>query len=65
MEKSLTVTVPQTPNFIKVGTVMLPLTDFSDTELQQIGKMWTEEVIARKHRMSKNLLQEILKSPKV
>lgn len=47
MEIKLKAHIPHTPNFIKVGENMIELADFSDEDLRQIGKEWTELLIAK------------------
>lgn len=41
---------PTTPNFIKVRVgskeeVTLPISDFTEEELREVGRKWTEELI--------------------
>ena len=41
---------PSTPNFIKVRVgskeeVTLPISDFTDEELREVGRKWTKELI--------------------
>jgi len=48
---------PTTPNFIQVRigrqeSNTVPISDFSEEELREIGKKWTEDLVAsaRKHK---------------
>lgn len=52
---------PTTPNFIKVRLgskeeVTLPISDFTDEELGQIGDRWTKDLIASAQRNRRNRL---------
>ncbi len=49
MKKEIEISLPSIPNFLKVGEVVLDISDFSDDELQQIGKEWTEKMIKLAH----------------
>lgn len=52
LTKNVVVSVPMTPNFISVNGVMLPISDFTEKELREIGLVWTEELI-KKAKMRK------------
>lgn len=41
------VEIPMTPNFIKVGDTHKPITDFTDDQLREIGKEWTEALVKK------------------
>lgn len=47
MEKKLTVHIPTVPNFLKVGEQTFPISDFSEKELKEIGREWTQNLIER------------------
>lgn len=49
------IVVPSTPNFLQVRigskeVVTVPIKDFSEDELRDIGKKWTEELVAKSRR---------------
>jgi hypothetical protein len=55
MKKKLTTLVevktPMTPNFIATENGdHIPVTDFSEPELREIGKAWTEALIVKRRR---------------
>lgn len=56
MQKKFKVQTPLTPNFITVGTEKLPIADFNESELRQIGTEWTKALIksAREKRKLRN-----------
>lgn len=45
MEKKVAVVIPMTPSFIKVGNESISIKKFTDDELREIGKEWTEKLI--------------------
>jgi len=45
MEKKMSVKCPSVPNFLVVGTHSLSITEFSEEELREVGKEWTERLI--------------------
>lgn len=47
MKKHIEVVVPSVPNFLKVGTQTVSVAEFSNNELRQIGREWTEKLIKR------------------
>lgn len=51
------INIPLTPNFIKVGNDtendMLPIADFTDRELAEIGRRWTNELIEKANKRRK------------
>lgn len=49
MEKKIIVTIriPLTPNFIEAGDKMLPVADFTEEELRQIGQEWIEQLVKK------------------
>jgi len=47
MEKKITVHCPLVPNFIKTDYEMISIADFTEDELREIGKEWTEELIKK------------------
>ena len=56
MEKKVKVNIPKVPNFIKVGNEFISVTEFTEDELNEIGKEWTAKLIARsKDRIKKGL----------
>ncbi len=52
MKKKVEVTLPTTPNFIKVGNGYISVLDFTEKELKEIGRKWTEELIAKRRKKS-------------
>lgn len=52
--KELEISIPTLPNFLCVGeTECLSISDFSEKELRQIGKEWTDALV----RKSKSILK--------
>lgn len=47
MEKSFKVAIPTVPNFLKVNTNTLSIAEFTEKELREIGKEWTEALVTR------------------
>lgn len=45
MEKRIKVEIPAVPNFIKAGSEMISIADYTDDELSKIGFEWTEKLI--------------------
>jgi hypothetical protein len=45
--KAKQVQIPLTPNFIRVGGEMLPISEFTADELDAIGREWTKKLIQR------------------
>lgn len=39
------VSLPTLPNFVKVGTESVNVSELSDRELRRIGKLWTEALV--------------------
>lgn len=58
MDKTLEVTVPLVPNFIKVGSTMLCISEFTDKELEQLSKLWLEALLQRKYTIVHNKLND-------
>lgn len=50
MKKELDVELPMGVNFIKVGGEFVPVEDFTEIELRQIGHEWTENLIENAKR---------------
>lgn len=52
---TMEVRVPQVPNYLKLSDEqMVPLYAITDDGLREIGKQWTEKLIARAHQMKKD-----------
>jgi hypothetical protein len=52
---------PTTPNFIHVQigkdqSNTVPISDFSEEELREIGKKWTEDLVVSARRRKTNIL---------
>ncbi len=49
MEKNIKIILPITPNFIKLRGVdtVIPISEFSQEELTEIGREWTAELIKK------------------
>lgn len=47
MEKKIELETPMTPNFIKAkgGTKMFSISEFTEGELEEIGREWTDKLI--------------------
>lgn len=44
----ITIEVPDTPNFLRYGDrKVLPISDFTEAELREIGKQWTESLVKK------------------
>ena len=54
MKKEVNIEIPSVPNFISVGSDRLSITEFSDEELREIGKLWTEKLIERSKEITKS-----------
>lgn len=50
----VTIELPLTPNFLKMGDKVLPIKDFSEKEIKTIAREWTKELLA-KWKKNKNL----------
>lgn len=44
---NLDIDIPMVPNFITVRGVKLPVSDFEEETLREVGKEWTENLIKR------------------
>lgn len=53
MKKEVEVLIPRVPNFINAGKEMVPIGEFTDDELEKIGREWTANLLekARKTRI--------------
>lgn len=49
--KSFEVTIPQVPNFIRVGVENLALDRFTVEELNQIAKEWNTKLLENRQRI--------------
>lgn len=56
LDNRTTVEIPSTPNFIKCGDNVEPISRFTTEELRLIGKEWIEELVikARSRRTNPN-----------
>lgn len=51
MQKSIEIKTPRVPNFILTDYKPIPIENFTEEELREIGKDWTEELVRHaKHR---------------
>ena len=50
MKKEIKVEIPMTPNYIKVGDVVVSVEDFTEAELSEIGKEWTMALIEKANK---------------
>lgn len=50
-KKSFEVTIPQVPNFIRVGVQNLSLDQFTVEELNQIAKEWNSKLLENRQRI--------------
>ena len=48
------VKTPLTPNFIKVGNKVYDIDMFTENELREIGRKWTEDLILKAQERKKN-----------
>lgn len=46
--------IPSVPNFIKINDEFQPLCAIAETSLREIGKLWTEELVAKAKRQAKD-----------
>ena len=47
----ITVEVPDTPNYLRYGDrKVLPISDFTEAELREIGKQWTTNLVKKAGR---------------
>lgn len=65
MEKKLEVVTPMVPNFVRVGPTMLCISEFTDKEIEQLGKMWVEDLLKRKYAIIVSRLYSKAKRTKV
>lgn len=51
MEIKVEVKIPSVPNFFRIGDGLesIPVQDFTDDQLRQIGAEWTEKLIEAAH----------------
>lgn len=54
LDNRTTVEVPMTPNFIKCGLNVEPISRFTSEELRKIGKEWIEELVIKARRRRKS-----------
>ena len=47
MLKKIQTHCPSVPNFIKTDYDIIPISSFTEEELREIGKEWTEELIKK------------------
>lgn len=52
--KEMQVEIPAIPNFIQVGDQWMPISNFTDTELTEIGKEWLIKLIKKANTNRKN-----------
>lgn len=52
--KKLEVKTPMVPNFLQVGKQVISIAEFSEEELESIGKSWTIRLIARAIEIKRN-----------
>jgi hypothetical protein len=52
--KNMPIEIPSTPDFIKVGEAMCSISTFTEDELQNIGKMWTINLIEKARQINTN-----------
>jgi hypothetical protein len=48
MKKEINIQVPATPNFLRAGDgegIMLPIASFTDKELREVAKEWSDKLI--------------------
>lgn len=45
--KNIPIEIPLTPNFIKVRETYYPIQDFTEDELEDVGELWTKELIKK------------------
>lgn len=59
MEKKFKVRIPVVPNFIIVGGTSMPISDFTDAELNAIGAEWTKDLKALARARRKDQKNEL------
>ena len=47
MKKEIEVRIPHTPNFIVIGRDVYSIVEFEDSELKEIGRRWTKNLLAK------------------
>lgn len=50
MKINIGIEIPLRPNFIRTNLGMLPISDFSEKELRNIGKDWTKLLIEKRSK---------------
>lgn len=64
MQKSIQINIPKPPNFISTDYKTIPIENFTDDELRDIGKEWTENLVKnaqdrRNHPKTKMAVENI------
>lgn len=54
MQKSIQIEIPRPPNFIRTDYKTIPIENFTDEELRDIGKEWTDNLIKNAHQRKKS-----------
>lgn len=49
-----TVSVPTTPNFLKMGERWLPLCAISEESLRELGQAWVEALVEKQKKQAKD-----------
>lgn len=49
-EKKMAVVIPLTPSFIKVSEQYVSIDEFTEDELREIGREWTENLIKKANK---------------
>lgn len=51
-KKKMAVVIPLTPSFLKVGEQYVSIGEFTEDELREIGKEWTENLIKKANKIA-------------
>ena len=54
LERNSRVSVPMTPNFIKIDETFRPLSEFTSSQLRAIGEAWTARLLERAEEQRQN-----------
>ena len=44
------VEIPKTPNYLRCGKNVISIKEFSDEQLKEIGELWVQDLINKKHK---------------
>lgn len=63
LSKKMQILMPEVPLFIQVGTHKTCVADFSELELQEIGKAWTKALLSKARKIRKERKKDTVLFP--